>query len=1205
MVGYYDSIALAKYHEDLGKERKLTKSEEADRVANNTIMKAFESDMYDAYENKSGDISDVQKKYGYEEEELGVIQGLGEFAKMAVTSPGYTLGSLAGMIVKDPELLLLGYLRIPSLAAQGGIKASQLAQKAVNIRPKYMNKMVQLMRNERVSAGIGRGAEGATYGGVYEALHDLTFQGHIKSENVERGLAMGALLGTAFGAISKSKGKRSWLLSREGSKAVERNVRALEKAGAGKLKLRPVEGNNGAPALSWNAGWRAKLETARQKKIKEKVKDEAVANAEKIDNATGKGENREYRDPSQVASDAVLPAGLSHQARAELWTNRAIDLETSAKGALGGIVDVKTITERINIAIKKEAERLAKKKNKDGTRKYTDEEITGLSSKRIAKRIEKQSRHKDRVVKEGVGKGEKWGSKREEARGLEALEKGEFVRPKSSFSHIFKHTIEDLPKATVPQMAKYGAVTGGIGYYVSEDDKAFGSIIGMIAGAALRYKLSGINPSEAKMRRRVYEVASVSEGIHKYHRTQTQKTVDFIAKVLRGKDAKMSDMDFLSYVENYSGTHAKFGSSARQKLSQIEQDAIDSVRELMRLFRDSARKHDLFKDEQFINDYIAHIFKNKKFSKNSLSKIKNKLRDDGKLEDTSGHQQVRKLAGTVQELSKKYDIETDVFQILEAYSQSMSKAIAGKHMVSSLKNTAVFDKGKAIGFIIEKTGKNDKAWERAKELGYKVSNQKALENLMIHPLIKNSIDDYFQISTGTPMLMDKILKVNNALKRIAISLSFFHAQALVLSGIYSGVALHMLTPAGKAKRKTVMNIMKNRWERNDVVDLKTGEVLPKKNMTGEQRGQFYESEVLKELADVGVEISVKRNEFVDAGYNTMKAWVDSKIKPLGKAQDFVDRWTWDYIHDGAKIFTYLTVKERLMSSKPRGIAKLYKKGRAWKPLSEAEARESAAKFVNDAYGGQRHAKLALEWQDMAVKNASTPKGAMYHMFALATTPSKAKWSNMALFSPDWTVSNFRIAFKGLGMTKDLVTKSAKGKQLSPKEMAEFNLYMGYMLRGFISTSFLAYMMHSMLAESDIDFDLNDFWMTGRLHIGEGEEMVISKQIAEPMHWLTHPTNTLVNKSSILPKSLLALFLGKEYISLKHGGGYIGPTLNRADPKEMTSWGAGFVTPISINPLKRATLDAWLLDREYGDVGETTKKTVMGSVGFPIYHSNKK
>ena len=79
MVGIYDSIALEKYYQDIAKEGKLTKGELADKEANLTVLNKFKQDMIFAYDNNEKDISEVQQKYGYNPEEIGVMEGLSEW----------------------------------------------------------------------------------------------------------------------------------------------------------------------------------------------------------------------------------------------------------------------------------------------------------------------------------------------------------------------------------------------------------------------------------------------------------------------------------------------------------------------------------------------------------------------------------------------------------------------------------------------------------------------------------------------------------------------------------------------------------------------------------------------------------------------------------------------------------------------------------------------------------------------------------------------------------------------------------------------------------------------------------------------------------------------------------------------------------------------------------------------------------------------
>ena len=1141
LVGVYDSIALAKYYDDIKKTRELNAGEKADNEANTAAYQEFKNDMTAAFDYREGDISDVQKKYGYDQEELGVIEGLSAFASMAKDDPAYVLGNVAGMIVKDPQLLLLGYLGIPARTVQGGIRAAELANRALQIQPKYTQKLGRLMQNSRVQAGVGRGVEGATYGGVYEALYDLTFQGNINPENVERGIAFGALLGTAFGGISGQVGNKNWFLSKTSSEQAAKKIKG-----------------------------------------KQKPKQEA----ENID-YTQSDVNPKYRPitPEEV----ILPEGLSHKGRADLWRTRSLKVLTDAwikKNPDRNVSEANVSTIHTKAVVKEKAR--LKKQKVDGKQKYTKDEINGLAQKNVAKKFEVEN--KIDAKKEGIRPtaDKKWGQAREKAQGKNNIKEKKVVRGEEEFSHRFDDTVSAPKEATLRQLGKAAVVGGAVGTAFASEDKGYGAFMGMLAGVAARKYIKGVDVNEAKMRMKFYSAADKSKSLKRMLEMSTGKTMTVVAKILRGKDPKMTHKQFLTFVETYS---TKSTQAAMKKLTQEERNAIDAVRNLMLTFKKEAQRYGILKNEQFITDYIAHIFKNKPPKGAQLEKLKKQLGE--KLENTTKNQMVRTLNDTIEALSKKKEyagrIETDVFKILDTYSRSMSKAIAGAHLVNVMKKVGVVDGSKTMGVIVSNTEKNVK---RAIEMGYKTVDQPALKDVYVHPLIKNSLEDFFYTSVGSPLLMDKVIALNNALKRVAISLSFFHAQSLVLSAAYAGA--YIFTKKGKAKMKQVRALMDGQWEGNYKFNKETGEILPVGNMLPDQVGDFTQAKLLQELADYGVEIGVKANEFVDAGYSSVKAFYDKHLPPIGKAQDWIDKQTWDVMHDQLKVFTYLTAKERAMSSTPRGLSRIVPKKylEKWRPLTEHEASEMAAKYVNDAFGGQRHTKLAIEWQQKAIENANNPKGALYNWIALATTPSKAKYSQLLLFSPDWTISNIRIAFRGMGMTKDLVTKVAKGGKLNAKEIAEWHQYAGYFVRGLITTSMLAYMASAFMSDEDTPLDLKDFWLRGRVNLGGGEEMVVSKQIAEPMHWLMHPLQTGLNKSATLPKTVAEIFLGKQYISLKHSG-YIGPNMDRSNPKEVLSYMAGKL-PISVSPWKRL-----ITDDNY-TLTDANKAAVLGALGFPIY-----
>jgi len=1209
-VGYYDSIALAKYHEDMEKTRPLNALEQADKEANNAIMKQFELDMYDAYDNKSGDISDVQQRYGYTPEDLGTLSSLWEFAKMAVNEPSYTLGTVSGMILKDPELLLLQLLRVPGSTAAGMTKVNNAVNRAIGIQPTYTKSFVNMVGAQRTKAAVGRGIEGSMYGGVYEALHDLTFNGHIKEENVERGIAFGALLGTGFGAISKNTGK-SWLRDKTESSQALKNITLMQRT-FGQLKL--IKDKSGQNVLTWQTpkgrrqDWKIELD-----RIKNDRKITGSANAKPKQKPTGKPTeepiidpeiNPEFRSPTTTPKEIILPTGLDNLSRASRWKERAVDLieervKKSAKKSGDTPLTREQITDGVVLRAKGQKEILKRKKEK-----YTKDEIEGLAFKEIAKieeaklSVAQRKKQKLRPTKQN-----EWGSNREKNWGKEAVDNNEVVRDSSGFDYIFEAKMKDLKPVTTKQFIKAGAIGAGVGYFIADEDKTLGGLMGLVGGLLFRGKVKGINLAQAKLKARVYNVADKSIGIQKSLEIQAGKTLNVLHRVLKGKDSSLSELDFLSYIEDYSkpASKSKFGRIGREtNLNKEQRLAVDAYRDLMIKFERAAKEVGVLEDGQFVQDYVTHIFRNKKINADRYKKFRIAMGKKGsKLDDQSTYADIRKLVGNIKELSKEFpDLETDVFAILDAYSRSMSKAIAGKNITKVLENTAVMDGTDAFSVIMSMTEKGAD-YARTK-MGYQVSNHPALRNKLVHPLVKNAIDDFYAPEIGSEGLLNKILVVNNAMKRLAVSFSLFHAQALVLSGIYSGVGTAYFTKAGKARMAKVRQIMDGQY------DYHTDGMGAKEigNVTGRQtKGDFVHGEVLREIAQEGVEVGVKANEFVDAGYNTVRSLLEKYAPPVAKVQAGIDKITWDIAHDRLKVFTYLTMKERLMSSQPKGIARLGD----WKPLSEVDAKRVAAEFTNDAYGGQRHSKLAVAWQKKAIENADNPKGNLYNLFALWTTPSKAKLSNLVLFSPDWTISNLRIGFRGLGMTKDLVGKIAKGKKLTPVEMGEWNLYMGYMARAFVSTSLLAWMAQNVMqglgfGDEDTELDLKDFWLTGRLDIGNGEEMVVSKQIAEPMHWLTNPMQTGLNKTSTMPKIAMELFLGKEYVSVKHGtddrtflaGGTVtGPTLERGSPKDMMGWMFGKVTPISLSQLSYAY-------RKDEDMGYAVKKSMFGSIGYPIY-----
>ena len=1261
VIGWSDSIALEKYFNTIAKSKTLDADEEADRIANRTILDSIEDDMNTAYENTwlkgdgTFDVSDVQKKYGYEEEELDTLQSMKAAWDFAVENPAAMAGQLVGMGVADPELFLINFARIPAVVTRGAQASQNLARAALNIKPKYYQSFEQMSRAQRMAYGaVGRGVEGAVYGGVYEGMRDLTMNGHIDTQNLKTGAALGALMGTAFGGITGNLGKdisKNWMLNKTGSARMKEQYQII-KGQLGNLKFKEFKGTTGknTKVLGWDAEWQGNLRnTINSQKLKKNV------NQPKDKPPIGERDNIFYRDLEEIgrpktggAVKVTLPEGLDSISRGTLWRNNALEtlsdvVNTGRKEIDQAPIDV--IAQQIDNNIADRVIALSGELNSKGRPKYTMKEIQGIAAKQ-------EARFQEFNLKEKIGQQEyditrkqtgtknyldkEWGTQRELDRvnDLRNARKtgqdfgGESVREPTDFKTVLDNFDRDNGPRIITNANKFrAAIIGGLaGAYVSmgEDDNfAVGTLMGMGLGVLARMTIPPLSRSKAALKNKVYQSANNAENITKEIQFKANSVMRTMEKILKGKDSKLTSAKFLDYLEEWDNPKLIKERLALIKKNPEVGEAMNAYKNLMALVKELATEYGVLLDEQQVIDYVTHILRNPtRKSTNEILKIVNEtgLKKESPFNNFRGHQR------TIAELKKAgYDIEDDAFVILDSYIRSMTKAITGRAIIRDLKTAKIVHGPDDIGLIINKGEKV--ANIASKKLGYVQSNHPALKDSLIHPIINSAIDQFFVINKGG--LGDKILAINNTIKRANISQSFFHAQALFMSGIYSGMYMDLASSAGRARMKKIHEMMKGEWNANEVATDLKGNPLYKKGVSGSiqkdangkpmyMMGDYKHKGLVQEIAKTKMGIGTyKNNEALLPGYKGYKNILGKKfivngkefqpLKYLDKSQAFVDWATWDMMHDYSKIYTYLMMKERMMSSNPRGIGRFQMFADEWKGLSEKDARLAAASFTDNAYGGQSMTKLAAEWSELALKEADNPKGMLAAVGTAMTNPSAMKWSNLFLFSPDWTLSNFLIAFKGLGLSTKGIDKliSSKGKaKLTNKEVAELNMYAGYTVRGLLATSFWAYVLHSQFAREGDEFDLAEFWKTGRLGMGGNEEWVISKQIAEPMHWITNPFHTGLSKASVIPKTILEAFFGKEYISMKQGT-MTGPELDLGINMDTAWWLFNKPLPIGLSSFSsyaREKVDKdFKGEKKFKDAG---LKMLQSIAGFPSYYTDE-
>ena len=175
---------------------------------------------------------------------------------------------------------------------------------------------------------------------------------------------------------------------------------------------------------------------------------------------------------------------------------------------------------------------------------------------------------------------------------------------------------------------------------------------------------------------------------------------------------------------------------------------------------------------------------------------------------------------------------------------------------------------------------------------------------------------------------------------------------------------------------------------------------------------------------------------------------------------FIDAVTWDHVYNSGKLFTFQTKRNKLLLDP------------ANKDVPLAIINRRAAEFTNDAYGG-------LNWRQIY---EDTTNPLLKKLTSKAFTPSGRRALQLLLFAPDWTTANIRIINKAFpGFNKDPISRK---------------LYQAYAMRAaLIYATFgsaLQYMFtgKSLLENKD----------PTKIDLGNGDTMVFSKQLMEPLHW---------------------------------------------------------------------------------------------------------
>ena len=1176
---------------ELGKTRNFTK-QEAETIRELQERRAMiERDLGYVYETQGGDLDspiDIEgqsfhERWGVSDEEAGIL----EFIDGVKKNPKYATGVLTGEILKDAPLSILSWLGLTAKTAKGASAFTTLVNKLNNIQPKALRGLA------KVATPIGIGAIG---GGAYEAGYSKLNEGKVKWKDVEAGTEFGAafgILGTlgvfAKGVIPEQAVKAGKKVAKSNSdtpmsemsvsEMVDTLVDSKEKKDISNFSQTQLEEHDSKifPALLANDYTIMSRAEA--------MKSGLLAKGDK----EGKGAFTRTQDGKQT---------IIWGEKETEETFKRLQRELKEKGQLeayGGILanvpsnHIKYLKDRNTYDVFQLAHEKAHVIQNIEGRQYPSAQAKEMGANQLA------FNELDRMFKEGkVREADK--SAVASDRQMSEYNEGKQFLPKDydEKQRSLKQEETVPPQETNSQVVQFlekhklGSSLGAalIGYGLAgEEDAGYlatAGALGAIAGPKAYRKLTEVQVPQEVAKARL-QAAQAHEGLSIY-----AKNVEIIGQTLGDRITKRfpgeRGASFLEAVEKGKTFKDEEGKALvkawKDWMGFLARQGAETG-----LFQSKNRK---LGQTQLVANYVSHIIRGKVNKDGSVRPLTNKEKEElikqeankVKIKGSSStvHNIPRRILGTLEDLKAKgYAVVDDPAQVLSIYSQAMARTIHNRKLLSEFKqlDLGTVDKPMPGMFTTEDFDKLVKSRKLSKDeqLHYSDFDHPSLQGYKVHTNLKNILDDHFEISRegGMNDFAEGLLSLNNALKRVFVFGSLFHGQALFMSSVYSlGLSGAIKGMFGKGKLN----------EQHSWKDLQLGS------------GQF--NEAASEAIKAGLQIvNVRRQELVNPGKVELDAFLD-KTGGFGvagkKAFGAIDKVTWEYLHDRYKLAAYLRHKEILMR----------------KGMDDVASGRAAATFANDAFGSLDWNGFATRLYNYSYRNPGKLRSKIAEKTAQMLPANKRRWLNLGLFAPDWTISNIRIVgrtfWNGPKATKlfakNLYNKMMDSKSKLTKDEKEFiqawNMYVAYAARAGFYTSGLWMMMTDLFSDKEPTMEgLFDFWFgenSGKLDLGGGESQVISKQIAEPIHFVQHPQHTLMNKASIVPKTMMEAMFNKQWFSMKKGFP-MGPAIVDSDGEShYGKWILGKGIPIVAKPLIADDLD-W---------DERVERVFTGFFGFPQY-----
>ena len=1204
-----------KAYEEISKFRKLELSEQKDYEEVQRRNTQLQDDLEFVYNNKKGNLdAPIDTKGQSFNDRWGVPggeeQGLLDLLSLLKDNPSYTAGVFTAEILKDLPLSVLAWLGLGAKGAGGAKAITAALNKLNNIQPAALRGLAKM--GTGVAIGAGAGAS-------YEAAYTKLEQGEVKADAVKAGAAFGS----AFGVLA-------------GLGIMARTSKDL----TSKAKRTTTDKTKTPPSS----------EEVQLKEIAEEVKPaKEITTEQAILKDIKDTPSRLYPDLKEntdfVSVDLSTPRGMA-LAKKYKWFGKGRELE-GFKGVqtinVNGVPHIVTYKPRIKEIFDRLQDNFQTTIEKGG--RY--DRLT-VNNQRFLRDLDSWelmllAREKGKIelarreaieLEQGRPPTYREGA-RERQLNFEAAEELEraYVARADERLNLSERNIKDVKEelaATTkppeeidinttegaaeqtasffdkrPKVLPIAAGAAAVGAYALTGEEgdplqsaiAAGLVVGLGPKGYRALKGKSLNVVSMRIKAEIAKSLEVSSEMVKVWEAKAQRIMDDLDKL---------DSDAIKVlIGKIEGETKDINGKPLRALTSSEDKLKGELQTLLQIIGKEAVSAKLLSDPDvvtklsmegmgvkergaFLNNYFPHLFVNgSKLTDADIARIFGKL--------NTGSEKRRTIYGTRAEIEQMIADGTITTSLellspkdaISVYVQGMSRAIVGRRAVNAMRaldlGTPEGGKGMRLPALLSLEDldiltKQKGGLSTQESLQYIKFEHPGLDGFAAHTNIHGVLNDFFAVSRrgGIGDIAEKILQLNNGLKRVFVFGSLFHAQALLMSSVYSlGLVGALKGAVGKGKTGSV-----------DWAQMQLG------------TNEFADVSQAAMLNGLQI-VNIRKQELVNPGQEIVRPkvqYIAEKAGPAGKymigAFDKIDYITWEYLHDRFKLAVYLRHKERLEKG---GV-------REYNDAGDSISGVKAAEFANDAFGSLDWNNFTTRLYEYAAANPSKIRGKAANRLAQLLPANKRRWLNLGLFAPDWTISNIRIVaktFTGLpSVSKAKLKRFQKGDwegMQEAKEMVKaWNMYAAYSARaGMYTTAMWWAMTEAFSSEEPTMEGLWDFWSgenSGKLDLGGGESMVISKQIAEPIHWIQHPTHTFMNKTSVVPKTVLEAMMNKQWFSLKKGMP-LGPRIVEEDgTQHYAKWLLGKTVPI----VSKSIMDS--------DLGweERLERVFTGFFGFPQY-----